>query len=88
MIVILVLVQALVALGWAGRCKLPTEISACGTNSLAIAAACHHEGPEEEEVVCRPLMWGVTKEATMDTPGHCSMSNQDVGRPVEGMTYT
>ena len=56
----------------------------------AIAAACHYAGDDDhddQDIVQRGLRWGVTKEPDGQKPGHCSMSDGDVGRPIEGSMY-
>ena len=40
-----------------------------------------------EEVVDRPLQWGVTVEGTRDKVGHCCFSDQVVKKPEEGCLY-
>jgi hypothetical protein len=88
LIVILIIVLSLIVMLIAGWQKLTPGIPVCGTNSVAIAAACHYSGNGDVEVSCKPLLWGVTKSAEKDSPGHCSVSDEDVGKPIDGMTYT
>ncbi|KIW28239.1 uncharacterized protein PV07_07918 [Cladophialophora immunda] len=87
LIVILVLVLSLVVMLLAGMQKLAPGIPVCGTNSLAIAAACHHSDEGDPDVSCKPLRWGVTKLAEKDLPGHCSVTDEDVCKPVSGLKY-
>lgn len=82
-----VVVLALIAILVAGRRRIPPGIPVCGTNSLAIAAACHYSDNGDMEIPQKPLLWGVTKAAEKDRPGHCSLSDGDVGKPVDGMAY-
>ncbi|KAH6883374.1 hypothetical protein BKA58DRAFT_448150 [Alternaria rosae] len=77
----------------AGFCKYPTDMPLGGTNSAVISAACHikhrYGGKVEglDDVVERPLKWGVTIEGTKDQVGHCSFSDKAVQKPVEGCLY-
>jgi len=77
----------------AGLCKYPTGIPLRGTNSAVISAACHvknrNGGKAEglDDIVERPLKWGVTIEGTKDQAGHCSFSDRAVQKPVEGCLY-
>lgn len=87
LIVILILVLSLLVMLGAGRQKLTPTIPVCGTNSVAIAAACHYSDEGDPDVACKPLPWGVTEEAEKSKPGHCSMSDKDVGKPVAGLVY-
>lgn len=88
LIVILIVVLSLIVMLVAGWQKLTPGIPVCGTNSVAIAAACHYTGNGDLEVSCKPLLWGVTQSAEKNSPGHCSVSDEDVGKPIDGMTYT
>ncbi|KAL9619368.1 MAG: hypothetical protein Q9160_006048 [Pyrenula sp. 1 TL-2023] len=85
--VIFVVVFALIAMLVVGRRKISPGMPVCGTNSLAIAAACHYSDNGDMEVSRKPLLWGVTRAAMKDIPGHCSFSDGDVGKPVDGMAY-
>lgn len=66
-----------------------------GTNSAIISAACHvrstsneqDKSTAEDDIVCRPLKWGVTKEGSPDTAGHCSFSDREVTEPTVGFLY-
>ncbi|KAL1592703.1 hypothetical protein SLS60_011119 [Paraconiothyrium brasiliense] len=66
-----------------------------GTNSALISAACHvidangaqKEDEAREEIVDRPLQWGVSKEGSRDEVGHCSFSDGEVRKPVVGLLY-
>ena len=87
LIVILIVIVSWIVMMVAGWKKVKPGIPVCGTNSVAIAAACHYAGEEDPNVVQRGLRWGVTDEPDGDKPGHCSMSDGDVGRPVEGSVY-
>lgn len=65
-----------------------------GTNSAIISAACHVDAGEEgksvemrEEIVNRPLKWGVTQEGSPGKVGHCAFSDGEVSKPVVGITY-
>ena len=90
MIVILLVVVSLVVMLVAGWQKLTPGIPDCGTNSVAIAAACHYSTNEEGDplVAQRELLWGVTKSAEKGEMGHCSMSDAEVGELVDGMGYS
>lgn len=88
LIVILIVVLSLIVLLVACWQKLSPVIPVCGTNSVAIAAACHYSENGDLEVVQKPLHWKVTKSAEENLPGHCSISDEDVGKPMDGMTYT
>jgi hypothetical protein len=87
LIVILILVLSLLVIGYAGFQKLTPGIPVAGTCSTAIAAACHYDGIGDMEVTNKPLMWGVTTPAEKGRGGHCSMSDQEVEKPVDGMMY-
>ena len=87
LIVILIVIVSLIVMLIAGWKKVKPGIPVCGTNSVAIAAACHYAGEEDHNVVQRGLRWGVTEEPDGEKAGHCSMSDGDVGRPVEGRMY-
>ena len=82
-----------VCLAFAGICKYPTGMPLRGTNSAVISAACHVKQRNGEkavgldDVVERPLKWGVTIEGTKDQAGHCSFSDKAVQKPVEGCLY-
>jgi hypothetical protein len=54
--------------------------------SAAISAACHPE-QKEEELTLGKLMWGVTRHASENGPGHACFSLQDVDPLVEGAIY-
>jgi hypothetical protein len=93
LVIILVFLSLTVAMLASWR-KLCPGIPICGTNSFAIAAACHNEAADYDEadknlqVVCRPLLWGVTRMAKDGVPGHCSITNQvTASRPIAGMEY-
>ncbi|KAJ9613924.1 hypothetical protein H2200_002060 [Cladophialophora chaetospira] len=88
LIVILILILSLVAMLGAGMQKLTPGIPMCGTNSVAIAAACHYSENGDPDISCQPLLWGVTELAQKDAPGHCSMSNEEVDKPIDGSRYT
>ena len=87
LIVIVIVILSLIVMLIAGWKKVKPGIPVCGTNSVAIAAACHYVGDEDLNVVQRGLRWGVTEEPDGEKPGHCSMSDGNVGRPVEGRIY-
>lgn len=87
LIVALIVVLSLIVMIVAGWQKLTPGIPVCGTNSVAIAAACHYTGNGDLEVSRKPLLWGVTKSAEKNSPGHCNISDEDVGEPIDGMTY-
>lgn len=87
LIVIVIVIVSLIVMLVAGWKKVNPGIPVCGTNSVAIAAACHYAGDEDPNVVQRGLRWGVTEEPDGEKAGHCSMSDGDVGRPVEGSVY-
>ncbi|OCL15057.1 hypothetical protein AOQ84DRAFT_351220 [Glonium stellatum] len=87
LIVIVILILSLFVVLVAGWQKLTPGIPVCGTNSVAISAACHYSYDGDSEVSCKPLLWGVTKLAENNSPGHCSMSDEDVKKPIEGMIY-
>ena len=50
-----------------------------GSCSAAIAAACHREPDEDEDIVLVPLKWGVTSEN--DGVGHCTFGAREVEGP-------
>lgn len=66
-----------------------------GTNSAIISAACHvknfsgerDQGADGDAIVSRPLKWGVTKEGSKDSAGHCSFSDGEVHPPTVGFLY-
>lgn len=84
---ILVVFLSLIIILVAGWQKHAMGIPMCGTNRVAIAAACHYSDDCGLEASCKPLLWGVTKTAEMNSPGHCSISDKDVGKLVDGLTY-
>jgi hypothetical protein len=88
LIVILIVVLSLIVMLVAGSQKLTPGIPMCGTNSVAIAAACHYSRDGDPEVTQKPLLWGVSRLPEKDSPGHCSMSDENVSKPKEGLTYT
>jgi len=77
----------------AGFCRYPKGMPIGGTNSAVISAACHinytsgREAKSLDDIVKRPLKWGVTIEGTKDQVGHCSFSDRAVQKPVEGCLY-
>ncbi|KAF2023861.1 hypothetical protein EK21DRAFT_118353 [Setomelanomma holmii] len=85
----LVLICVLVAMLF----TYPKGLPIGGTNSAVISAACHVKQPDEtdlrpdEDIVDRPLQWGVTIEGTREQIGHCSFSDQKVETPEEGCLY-
>jgi len=86
-------VVVVVCLAVAGFCTYPKGIPVGGTNSAVISAACHvqyKDGREVEvsdDIVERPLKWGVTVQGTQDEVGHCCFSDKEVQKPVEGCLY-
>ena len=82
-----------VCLAFAGLCRYPTGMPLGCTNSAVISAACHlknrNGGKAEglDDVVERPLKWGVTIEGTKNQAGHCSFSDKPVQKLVEGCLY-
>jgi hypothetical protein len=64
-----------------------------GTNSAVISAACHvrhmdeQENKKGEDIVHRPLQWGVAIEGTEDKVGHCCFSDEEVQRPIKDCVY-
>jgi hypothetical protein len=85
------LVAVCVAL--AGVCTYPKGMPHGGTNSAIISAACHVKQMDDAEAKCldeiveRPLQWGVTIEGTKGKVGHCSFSDRAVLKPVGGCLY-
>ena len=67
-----------------GLKRYPDTMPLAGTNSGAIAAACHAL-PEDETSTLKPLQWGVVSQA--DGIGHCSFSAGTVAPLVLGATY-
>lgn len=55
-------------------------------NSLAIAAACHKDFGEDN-IVTRPLMWGVIRDERGAETSRCCFSDREVAPVVEGMFY-
>ena len=55
----------------------PPHVGSC---SLAIAAACHREQDEDEDMVLWPLQWGVTSRGS-DGVCHCTFSARRVWKP-------
>ena len=85
-IVITVIVGTVIAvaiffLGWR---KYPDTMPLAGTNSAAIAAACHVL-PEDRNCTTKPLQWGVVSQT--DGVGHCSFSAGVVAPPIPGRMY-
>ena len=87
LIVIIVLAFSLGVLGVAGMQKLTSGIPVAGTCSLAISAACHYNEEGDPDVVHKPLVWGVVTPADENSPGHCSMSGDQVSEPILGLMY-
>lgn len=87
MLLILVLLFIMMATisGFSMR-PLRGNIPLIGANSLAISAVCHNPDFSEAEV-CRPLLWGATKQAEGDEPGHCALSSAEVEKPLVGKKY-
>jgi hypothetical protein len=77
----------------AGFCTYPKGMSLGGVSSATISAACHVKYTDGEEVkaldeiVDRPLQWGVMVEGTDDEAGHCCFSDKEVEKPIEGCLY-
>jgi hypothetical protein len=67
--------------------RLSPDIPIAGTCSAAIAAACHYSVTGDPVVAHKPLMRGVVVPAEKESHGHCSMSDKEVGKPVDGMMY-
>lgn len=74
--------------------KLPVGMPLVGSNSLAIAAACHPplvDQSEREEMVLRPITWGaVPGKVDADefgAIGHCCFSDRVVEPPETGKLY-
>ncbi|CAI6336339.1 unnamed protein product [Periconia digitata] len=67
----------------------PVGLPIGGTNSAVISAACHvkHEEQGDDDIVNRPLQWGVTIPADENVVGHCSFSSMEVGRVQLGFMY-
>ena len=87
LIVILVVVVSLVVMMVAGWQKLTPGIPVCGTNSVALAAACHQSKEGDPLVSQKQLLWGVVEPGGKVTPGHCSMTDGEVGDLVDGLRY-
>lgn len=79
----------LIAVIW----SYPRGIPMGGSNSAVISAACHLRrktsdmGDVDEDLVRKPLMWGVTVPAIEGQPGHCSFSVDEVTLPNYGDLY-
>lgn len=69
--------------------KYPIGLPIGGTNSAVISAACHvrPEEKDDNEVVNRPLKWGVTKPGSAETVGHCAFSSMEVAQPEVDHLY-
>ena len=68
--------------GFRRYCTGPPLVGSCST---AIAAACHREPDEDEDMVLEPLKWGVT--IAQDGVGHCTFSAREVEMPNERDVY-
>ena len=64
-----------------GLRKYPDNMPLAGTNSAAIAAACHAL-PEDRDRVTERLQWGVVSEK--NGVGHCAFSSETVGPLIPG----
>ena len=60
-----------------------------GTCSVAIAAACHAQEKESDEMASLPLQWGAVPDARIPETGvgHCCFSSEEVEMPKEGSAY-
>ena len=67
-----------------GLKRLPDTMPLAGTNSAAIAAACHAL-PKDENCATKPLKWGVVSDE--GNCGHCSFSAGEVKSLVAGRIY-
>ncbi|MCJ1460695.1 hypothetical protein MMC28_011077, partial [Mycoblastus sanguinarius] len=67
-----------------GLKRYPNTMSLAGTNSAAIAAACHAL-PEDRDSALKPLQWGVVSQK--DGVGHCSFSAMVVAPLIPGRIY-
>lgn len=73
----------------------PKGVPVGGTNSAVISAACHvryegdprHQVMEEDDIVSRPLKWGVTIRGGRGKIGHCCFSAGKVEPPNVGHLY-
>ena len=85
-IVITVIVGTALALTVLLLCmrKYPNTMPLAGTNSAAIAAACHAL-PEDRESIMQPLQWGVVSQK--GGVGHCSFSAGVVAPLIPGRMY-
>ncbi|KAF2021836.1 hypothetical protein BU24DRAFT_417471 [Aaosphaeria arxii CBS 175.79] len=77
-------------------CRYPKGSIVGGTNSAVISAACHIRGNSDgqdehssryDEIVEKPLMWGVTIPGSRQEIGHCSFSAEEVQKPMFGHLY-
>lgn len=86
-----VLVVALLLIGYFRR--YPAGIPIGGTCSAVVSAACHTRYQEDrklemhEDMVNRPVMWGVTIKGDSETVGHCCFSSGKVEPPRHGFLY-
>jgi hypothetical protein len=87
LLVLLVLGLSLIVMAVVAFQRLSPDIPVAGTCSAAIAAACHYSVTGDPDVAHKPLMWGVVVPAEKESYGHCSMSDKEVGKPVDGMMY-
>ena len=85
-IVSIVAIGLTVIAAWIFGCRRyragPPLVGAC---SVAIVASCHREPDEDEDIVFKPLKWGVT--SCKDGVGHCTLSARDVEWPDEQTIY-
>ncbi|KAL3481374.1 hypothetical protein BJX99DRAFT_164303 [Aspergillus californicus] len=69
-----------------GRRRFRSGMPVAGSCSLAIAAACHPQTREDEEIEYQLLKWGVELDQTGDV-GHCTFSSENVQPPEDGIIY-
>lgn len=73
----------------AGSMKINSAMPIAGSNSAAIAAACHvSSGEDGAQTAISKVQWGVTDEPRgASLAGHCAFSKNEVGVPSVGEMY-
>jgi len=81
-------VLALVAAAGMGYRPFAAEITAVGSCSAAISAACHAWGADSEEIVRKKVRWGDVGIVPNSRVRHLALSSQEeVRKPIFGEVY-
>ena len=84
-VIVLLLLMLIVVIGFSLR-PLAPGAPVVGVCSWSISAACHPPA-DDTHAAFKPVKWGVTRRATEDEPGHCSLTSLEVEEPVVGQLY-